>query len=210
MPTHCISGISPQQIPQVTSRGHITLLGPTDLTSLSTSQHWSYLTCFLLTVFSATQLFFFKGFGHAVPSARNALPQLFTWQPSHPSCLCSPNICTRVAFPSCPVYRAHIPSPAGLNFITCSWPSGHTSCCKDLFLGCLPHPVQLTFLKGSESKHFRLRQPYTATTTQACPCSSKVGTHNMQISGRGWAPVKLYLQNRQRLDSAHRQQLANP
>lgn len=67
VPTHCISGISPRQIPQVTSRGHITLLGPTDLTSLSISQHWSYPTCFLLTVFSATQLFFLRALDMLFP-----------------------------------------------------------------------------------------------------------------------------------------------
>ena len=91
---------------------------------------------------------------------QDAHVQLFTWQPSPPSCLHSGDISRTAGLLSHPIYKST--PPAQLVSITqpCSGPSGHTSCCEDLFLDCIPQQGQHIFLKGPESKYFRLCWPY--------------------------------------------------
>ena len=91
---------------------------------------------------------------------QDARVQLFTWQPSPPSCLHSGDISRRAGLPSHPIYKSTPPTQLVSIMSPCSGPSGHTSRCEDLFLDCIPQQGQHIFLKGPESKYFRLCWPY--------------------------------------------------
>ena len=91
---------------------------------------------------------------------QDARVQLFTWQPSPPSCLHSGDISRRAGLPSHPIYKSTPPTQLVSIMSPCSGPSGHTSRCEDLFLDCIPQQGQHIFLKGPESKYFRLCWPF--------------------------------------------------